>query len=148
MSRVAPHCWIGTSTSARQQNAVSLSRSGSRLRSSKPSSNGICRQWPSGPFCCLKCRKIPLGLFERPLQVDAEGSQRLDLARGRRFGLRCEVFCPYARGAVLGMGYMLFLNWAYRVGDLSHVYPFARGTAPLIVAIVSVAFLGEQMSHL
>jgi hypothetical protein len=29
--------------------------------------------------------------------------------------------------AVLGTGYMLFLNWAYRVGDLSHVYPFARG---------------------
>jgi uncharacterized membrane protein len=50
--------------------------------------------------------------------------------------------------AVLGMGYMLFLNWAYRVGDLSHVYPFARGTAPLIVAIVSVVFLGEQMSYL
>jgi drug/metabolite transporter (DMT)-like permease len=50
--------------------------------------------------------------------------------------------------AILGMGYILFLNWAYRVGDLSHVYPLARGTAPLIVAIVSVVFLGEQMSHL
>jgi len=49
--------------------------------------------------------------------------------------------------AVLGTGYMLFLNWAYRVGDLSHVYPFARGTAPLIVAIISIGFLGEQISH-
>ena len=50
--------------------------------------------------------------------------------------------------AVLGTVYMLFLNWAYRVGDLSHVYPFARGTAPLIVAIISVAYLGEQIGHL
>jgi len=56
---------------------------------------------------------------------------------------------PYlCASAVLGAGYMVFLNWAYRIGDLSHVYPFARGIAPLIVAIVSVAFLGEQISHL
>jgi drug/metabolite transporter (DMT)-like permease len=46
--------------------------------------------------------------------------------------------------AVLGAGYMAFLNWAYRVGDLSQVYPFARGIAPLIVAIVSAAFLGGR----
>lgn len=50
--------------------------------------------------------------------------------------------------AVLGTVYMLLLNWAYRIGDLSHVYPFARGTAPLIVAIISVACLGEQIGHL
>jgi drug/metabolite transporter (DMT)-like permease len=56
---------------------------------------------------------------------------------------------PYlCAGAVLGTGYMLFLNWAYQVGDLSHVYPFARGTAPLIVAIISVAFLGEHIGHI
>ncbi len=55
---------------------------------------------------------------------------------------------PYlCASAVLGTGYMLFLNWAYRIGDLSHVYPFARGIAPLIVAIVSVAFLGEHLGH-
>ena len=55
---------------------------------------------------------------------------------------------PYlCASAVLGAGYMVFLNWAYRVGDLSHVYPFARGIAPLIVAIVSTAFLGEQISE-
>ena len=28
----------------------------------------------------MKCRKIPLGLFERPLQADAEESERLDVA--------------------------------------------------------------------
>lgn len=43
---------------------------------------------------------------------------------------------------------MLFLNWAYQVGDFSHVYPFAHGIAPLIVAIVSVFLLGERIGHL
>src|SRR5215472_7749064 len=55
---------------------------------------------------------------------------------------------PYlCASAVLGGGYMVFLNWAYRVGDLSHVYPFARGIAPVIVAIVSTVFLGEQIGE-
>jgi uncharacterized membrane protein len=55
---------------------------------------------------------------------------------------------PYlSTSAVLGAGSMLFLNWTYRVGDLSHLYPFARGIAPLIVAIVSVAFLDEKISY-
>jgi hypothetical protein len=39
---------------------------------------------------------------------------------------------------------MIFLNWAYRVGDLSQVYPFARGIAPLTVAIVSAAFSASK----
>lgn len=44
-------------------------------------------------------------------------------------------------------GYILFLAQAYRSGDLSHVYPLARGIAPLIVAAVSMAFLGEQLGQ-
>jgi drug/metabolite transporter (DMT)-like permease len=56
---------------------------------------------------------------------------------------------PYlGASAALGAVYMLFLNWAYQIGDLSHVYPFARGIAPFIVAIVSVFLLGERISHL
>src|SRR5260221_10562460 len=56
---------------------------------------------------------------------------------------------PYLfASAVLGAGYMVFLNWAYRIGDLSHVYPFARGIAPLIVAVVSTELLGEHLSDL
>ena len=46
---------------------------------------------------------------------------------------------------ILSTGYMLFLNRAYQYGELSHVYPLARGVAPLIVAGVSVGFLGEQL---
>jgi len=55
---------------------------------------------------------------------------------------------PYlGASAVLGAGYMVLLNWAYRVGDLSQVYPFARGIAPLIVAVIATTCLGEQISH-
>jgi drug/metabolite transporter (DMT)-like permease len=42
--------------------------------------------------------------------------------------------------------YKLFLTLAYMRGDLSRVYPIARGTAPLIVAVISGAFLGEVLT--
>ena len=55
---------------------------------------------------------------------------------------------PYlAASTVLCTGYMLFLNRAYQVADLSLVYPLARGAAPFIVAVVSIWFLGEQLSQ-
>jgi len=43
---------------------------------------------------------------------------------------------------VLHIGYQVFLGNAYRTGDLTQVYPIARGVAPLIVAAVSVVALG------
>ena len=50
---------------------------------------------------------------------------------------------PYMGAAlVLHVGYQLFLMQAYAKGDLTQVYPIARGSAPLIVALVSVLFLG------
>jgi drug/metabolite transporter (DMT)-like permease len=53
---------------------------------------------------------------------------------------------PYiVTGAVLHTGYQLFLLYSYRIGDLSQVYPLARGVAPLIVAIASVVFFGTQL---
>jgi drug/metabolite transporter (DMT)-like permease len=55
---------------------------------------------------------------------------------------------PYLLASpILNTGYMLFLNRAYQSGDLSLVYPLARGIAPLIVAVVSVGLLGEQLSR-
>ncbi len=53
---------------------------------------------------------------------------------------------PYMAGSVLlHFGYQMFLLWSYRVGDLTQVYPIARGTAPLIVAGVSIAVLGVTL---
>ncbi|HMB48365.1 MAG TPA: DMT family transporter [Afifellaceae bacterium] len=54
---------------------------------------------------------------------------------------------PYlAAGVALHLGYQLFLQASYRIGDLTQVYPIARGTAPMLVAGVSVVFLGVKLS--
>ena len=50
-----------------------------------------------------------------------------------------------AAGIALHVGYHLFLLFSYRIGDLTQVYPIARGTAPLLVAGISVLFLGVQL---
>lgn len=42
--------------------------------------------------------------------------------------------------------YNLMLATAYSHGDFSRVYPIARGGAPLIVTLVSLAFLEEHLS--
>ncbi len=47
--------------------------------------------------------------------------------------------------AGLHTGYKLFLIQAYRSGDLGQVYPIARGAAPLLISIMSIALLGEQL---
>lgn len=50
--------------------------------------------------------------------------------------------------AILHTGYFLFLMNAYRIGDLSQVYPVARGVAPLLTAVFAVLFLGETLTHI
>src|SRR3954447_18048989 len=40
--------------------------------------------------------------------------------------------------------YFVFLQRAYRDGELSLVYPLARGTGPLLAAIVAIVALGER----
>ncbi len=42
-------------------------------------------------------------------------------------------------------GYFVFLLGSYRYGDLSQVYPLARGIGPLIVAFVSPWLIGEHL---
>ena len=49
-------------------------------------------------------------------------------------------------GMVLHNLYYAFLLIAYRVGDLSQVYPLARGAAPLLVGLGAFLFAGEQLS--
>ena len=48
----------------------------------------------------------------------------------------------------LHLGYQFTLVQAYRFGDLSQVYPIARGSAPLIVTVISIVFLGVALSGL
>lgn len=47
--------------------------------------------------------------------------------------------------AGLHSGYKLFLIRAYEHGDLTQIYPLARGSAPMIVAVVGALFLGEVL---
>ena len=47
--------------------------------------------------------------------------------------------------AALQATYLLTLTSAYAHGDLSRLYPIMRGTAPVLVTVVSVLALGEQL---
>lgn len=53
-----------------------------------------------------------------------------------------------AGSAALHTAYFLLLNQGYRVGDLSLVYPLARGTGPLLSSLAAIVFLGERPSLL
>ncbi|AKM30752.1 multidrug DMT transporter [Pandoraea faecigallinarum] len=49
-----------------------------------------------------------------------------------------------AVSALLHYGYTLVLQRGYRVGDLSVVYPLARGTGPLLSSLGAIVLLGER----
>ncbi|MGH7852865.1 MAG: DMT family transporter [Candidatus Binatia bacterium] len=51
-----------------------------------------------------------------------------------------------AGSAALHTAYFVLLNQGYRIGDLSLVYPLARGTGPLLSSIAAILFLGERPS--
>ena len=51
-----------------------------------------------------------------------------------------------ALSVAIHLAYFLLLIQAYRVGDLSHAYPLARGSAPLLVAGGAALFAGEVLS--
>jgi drug/metabolite transporter (DMT)-like permease len=48
-----------------------------------------------------------------------------------------------AGSTVIHFAYYVTLAHAYRTGDLSFAYPLMRGTAPLLVAMLGIAFLHE-----
>jgi phosphonate utilization associated putative membrane protein len=47
---------------------------------------------------------------------------------------------------VIHVGYYFALSSAYQHGDLGLTYPLMRGTAPMLVALASMAVLGEELS--
>jgi drug/metabolite transporter (DMT)-like permease len=53
---------------------------------------------------------------------------------------------PYiVASAAVHVGYNLLLLASYQLGEFSQVYPLARGTAPLVVALVSVVLLDRPL---
>lgn len=53
-----------------------------------------------------------------------------------------------AGSSVLHLAYFLLLQRGYRSGDLSLVYPLARGTGPVLATAAAVALLGERPTPL
>ncbi len=45
-------------------------------------------------------------------------------------------------------GYQWFLLSSYQIGDLTKVYPIARGSGPLVATIISILFLGLVLDNL
>lgn len=83
-----------------------------------------------------------------------QGMLLLTLTQALMGGLMA-VFVPMPDGVVwawlllsgvLHAAYKLFLAAAYQHGDLSRVYPIARGAAPMIVVILGFFFLSDQIA--
>jgi len=56
---------------------------------------------------------------------------------------------PYiVASTVIHWGYYYFLNVAYRLGDLSVIYPIARGMAPVLIALGAQVWVGETLPAL
>jgi len=82
-----------------------------------------------------------------------QGMMVLSVSQGL-MGLAIVVVYPLPRveawGWLLASGilhtlYKVFLTFAYQRGDLSRVYPIARGTAPMLVALIGAYFLDDEM---
>src|ERR1700680_128742 len=52
-----------------------------------------------------------------------------------------------ALSAALELAYFWLLSAAYTRGELSVVYPIARGTAPLLAVLVGLAVLGARLGR-
>jgi drug/metabolite transporter (DMT)-like permease len=59
-----------------------------------------------------------------------------------------EVWIWLLASGVFHAGYKVFLALAYEHGDLSRVYPIARGAAPLIVLVVGAMVLDDQLTEM
>ncbi|NOR63803.1 MAG: EamA family transporter [Rhodobacteraceae bacterium] len=57
-----------------------------------------------------------------------------------------EVWLWLLASGVLHSGYKMFLAAAYKHGDLSRVYPIARGAAPMIVVLAGFFLLSETLA--
>ncbi len=58
-----------------------------------------------------------------------------------------DVLWMFVNGA-LNVAYFIFLQRGYRAGDLSIVYPLARGTGPVLATIAAILIFGERPTPL
>jgi len=67
---------------------------------------------------------------------------------GGRPGLPWQAWALAAVSGLVELAYFHTLSAAYRRGDVSSVYPVARGTAPVLAALAGVLLLGERLAPL
>jgi len=96
----------------------------------------------------LKASENPLALATRALTLGTVLSlppvAAAWLLSGRP-GLPVAGWLIALASAVLELIYFITLSTAYRRGELSVVYPIARGTAPLLAVLVGLLLLGERL---
>ena len=63
-----------------------------------------------------------------------------------RPGLSVEAAGLAALSALLELIYIFLLSAAYRRGEVSVVYPIARGSAPLLAVLIGIGLLGEKLA--
>jgi drug/metabolite transporter (DMT)-like permease len=63
-----------------------------------------------------------------------------------RPGLSIEAVALAAASAALELTYIFLLSAAYRRGEVSVVYPIARGSAPLLAVLAGIGLLGEKLA--
>ena len=63
-----------------------------------------------------------------------------------RPGLSVEAAGLAGLSALLELAYIFLLSAAYRRGEVSVVYPIARGSAPLLAVLIGLGFLGERLA--
>ncbi len=79
----------------------------------------------------------------------AAGHMVLGVVIATQFPLPAVESWPYiAASTVIHFGYYFLLFHSYRLGDLSHVYPIARGMSPVLVALGAQVFAGETLPPL
>jgi drug/metabolite transporter (DMT)-like permease len=77
------------------------------------------------------------------------GSGIVALAFAPLVGMPASAAWPWLiASVVIHLVYFASLIESYRTGDLGQVYPIARGSAPLMTATVTSAFVGEKLSAL
>ena len=88
-------------------------------------------------------------------EEDALETQAAVVVGGAFFAVPFLFFVPFPNpeagfylvlSAAIHCAYFAALAVGYRVGDLSFVYPIARGTGPILVALLSAFLIGEILS--
>jgi drug/metabolite transporter (DMT)-like permease len=96
----------------------------------------------------LKAAEAPLALAARATAFGTLAAfppvAALWLAQGRP-GMPPIAWLIVITSAVLELLYFVALTNAYQRGELSVVYPIARGTAPLLAVLVGLLLLGERL---